>query len=125
MPNLPTNRPTSPQKPAGSLDVDGLFLRLHTMYGRAWLDMWADAPIPLVKAQWSESLCRFSQGTIQMALAALEKAGRPFPPTLPEIVSLCDQFRPKHPPVLALTYRQKGEIPQHIRDVFAKIKGGA
>lgn len=129
--NLPT-KPTSQSRRRASLDINGLFLRLHTMYGRAWLDMWADAPVALVKAQWEESLERFGPASVQKALAELEKAGKPFPPTLPEMVSLCSQFREYAPPVLvssdgqlAITDDRRTEMPDHIKALFAKIKTGS
>lgn len=103
MPDL-TNRTTSPPNRAALPDgwVDRLFVRLHAMYGRAWLDMWADAPIPTVKALWAESLGRCTAEQIRLALDSIEKSGKAFPPTLPEFAHLCEQYRPKAKPSLYL-----------------------
>lgn len=119
MPDL-TNRTTSPPNRAALPDgwVDRLFVRLHAMYGRAWLDMWADAPIPTVKTLWAESLGRCTAEQIRLALDAIEKSGKAFPPTLPEFVAACEQFRPKGPPSLYLA------APRHHapENVFASLR---
>jgi len=100
MPNLPTSRP----KPAASPDtvVDRLFARLYGMYGKAWLDMWADGDVASVKAVWSDTLRNVAPEQMRLALDELAKMGKPFPPTLPEFAHLCDQYRPKAKPSLYL-----------------------
>ncbi len=119
MTNL-TNRPTSPPNRAALPDgwVDRLFVRLHAMYGKAWLDMWADAPIPTVKALWAESLGRCTAEQIRLALLEIEKGGKAFPPTLPEFVAVCEQFRPKGPPSLYLA-APRTEAPANV---FANLR---
>lgn len=99
-----SNPPTSPAKPAASPDtvVDRLFARLHAMYGRAWLDLWADAPMVHVKGVWADTLRNVSPEQMRLALDELAKAGKPFPPTLPEFAHLCEQYRPKAKPSLYL-----------------------
>lgn len=122
-----SNLPTSPQNRAALPDgwVDRLFLRLHAMYGKAWLDMWADAPIAVVKGQWSESLARFNAETIRLALAEIERDGKPFPPTLPEMVAMCEQFRPKSPPMLAIADGRRSRPVggfESLKAILAKAK---
>lgn len=119
-------KPILPANPSELPDgwIDRLFLRLHTMYGKAWLDLWADAPIPAVKAQWTASLERFGGEAIRQALAELEKRGKTFPPTLPELAGLCEQFRPQRY-VVSLENKRRPPIPQHVADTFARIKADA
>lgn len=99
-----SNLPTSPAKQAASLDtvVDRLFMRLHAMYGKAWLDLWADAPVAHVKAVWADTLRNVSPEQMRLAIDELAKNGKPFPPTLPEFANLCEQYRPKSKPSLYL-----------------------
>lgn len=99
-----SNPPTSPAKPAASPDtvVDRLFARLHAMYGKAWLDLWADAPMPHVKAVWADTLRNVSPEQMRLALNQLATGGKAFPPTLPEFAHLCEQYRPKAKPSLYL-----------------------
>jgi hypothetical protein len=65
--------------------IDRLFERLAALYGRHWLEMWADIPMADVKDAWASALAGISGERVAAALKALGK----FPPTLPEFVSLC------------------------------------
>ncbi len=97
---LPPSRSASPESV-----VDRLFARLHATYGRAWLDMWADADVPRVKATWAESLRNVTVEEMRLALAELDKRGGSFPPNLPEFSALCRQFKPRGTASLYLTDR--------------------
>jgi hypothetical protein len=98
--------------------IDRLFLRLHAMYGKAWLDLWAGLPAATVKAQWSASLSRCSSEQIRLALNALESSGKPFPPNLPEFYALCEEYRPRKAPTLYLAAPRTAP-PENI---FANLK---
>ena len=89
------------------------------MYGSLWLDRWAGIPLDEVKATWARDLARVSPGQMARALDHL-KAHNPMPPTLPEFLSLCRQFRVQDP-VLALP-APRGPIPQAARDILARLK---
>jgi len=88
--------------------IERIFLRLHASYGRAWIDLWDGAPIDAVKAQWSDSLTGSTAEQIRLAFDALEREGRRFPPSLPELASLVRGFRTANPPAL--------KIADHRRD---------
>lgn len=115
-----TNRPTSRPNPSALPDgwIDRLFLRMHAVFGKAWLDMWAGIPVAVVKAQWSESLARCSGEQIRLAMSELERLGTRFPPNLAEFYALCEQFRPRKGPQLYIA------APRHEppANVFANLK---
>jgi hypothetical protein len=63
------------------------------MYGAKWLDQWAGIPMPTVKAEWARALEHVTKAEMEEALQALRQQGGPFPPTLPELIGVCRQFR--------------------------------
>ena len=65
--------------------IDRLFGRLAAMYGKHWLDLWADVPMADVKDAWQTELAGVTGDQLVAALKGLGK----FPPTLPEFVALC------------------------------------
>lgn len=87
---LPLNA-TSQGNPAVSNErgIDRLFAEMAAMYGSKFADLWAGADVEQVKAKWVEKLKGFSDkpGVIQQAINALDD--HPFPPTLPEFLTLC------------------------------------
>lgn len=123
MPNLPT----LPANPSASPEflVDRLFRRLHAMYGKHWLDLWVGAPMAEVKAEWARTLTGVSPEALKMALDALLKQGKAFPPSLPEFVSLCRQFTRQGPHRLALTGPRidaPAQAFQTLRNVLRKAQ---
>lgn len=95
---------TSPPKQSASPDavIDRLFMVMHTMYGRAWADLWQGVPLEAVKAEWARSLHGFDVNTVRLAIESMKTEGRAFPPNLPEFVALCRQFQRKGPHRLSL-----------------------
>lgn len=106
----------SPSQPAGipAAWVDRLFERLAAFYGRHWLDLWADVPIADVKDAWQTELAGVTGDQIRKALAHLV-ANNKFPPTLPEFVALCQQYRAEPAHRLALPI-PRTEMPAEVRD---------
>lgn len=98
------NPPTSPPNRDALPDrwVDRLFEELLAMYGKHWLDLWADTDVPRVKASWAAALSGLDGECIRLALGELRTIGKPFPPTQPEFVSLCRQFVRRGPHRLSL-----------------------
>jgi hypothetical protein len=84
---------TSPANPRAlpELWVDRLFARLAGLYGRHWLDMWADVPMADVKDAWRDALGNASGYAIRQALDHLAKHNK-FPPSAPEFAALCANF---------------------------------
>lgn len=72
--------------------IDRLFLRFGAMYGKHWIDLWNDVPMESVKAVWAEDLAGVTADQIRKALDHC-KVGQKFPPTCPEFVAMCRQFR--------------------------------
>lgn len=67
--------------------MDKLFMRMATMYGRGWSDMWAGLNLQEVKQAWAEDLYGYSGEEIKTGLEACK--GRKFPPSLPEFQEMC------------------------------------
>lgn len=116
MKNLTTLPPKSSALPESW--VDRIFAELAAMYGKHWLDLWADTDVAAVKASWGAALHGLEGETIRLAIDSLRSQGKPFPPTQPEFVFLCRQFVRRGPHRLALT-APRHEPPENI---FAKLK---
>lgn len=119
-PNAPS---TAKQRASPDSLIDLLFVRLATMYGRAWLDMWVGAPLDAVKVEWARSLQGFTPETIRLALESLKSEGRAFPPNLPEFVHLCRQFVRRGPHRLSLAaprYEPPGDVFANLRRQIAE-----
>ena len=65
--------------------INRLFDRFAVMYGKHWLDLWADVPMADVKDAWRTEL----GGCTGEQIGAALKACGTFPPTLPEFLALC------------------------------------
>ena len=117
-----TNLTTSPPSPRASPDavVDRLFAKLYAMYGKAWLDMWADGDVAAVKASWAESLRNTTVEQMRLALEQMEKTGAKFPPSLPEFRAVCEQYRVRAKPSLYLT-APRTEAPAETFRTLRKI----
>ena len=105
--------------------VDRLFQRLAAMYGAKWLDLWSAIPMDAVKAEWSRALTGHDVEAVRLALEHLTAHGNPFPPTLPEFVSLVQQFRRRGPHMLAITDNRRDPPPggfQSLRELLRKAK---
>lgn len=111
---------TSPPKQSASPDavIDRLFMVMHTMYGRAWADLWQGVPLEAVKAEWARSLHGFDVNTVRLAIESMKTEGRAFPPSLPEFVALCRQFVPVGAHRLALA-SPRYQAPENV---FANLK---
>jgi hypothetical protein len=103
---LPPNRRASSER-----GIDRLFLTLLAMYGSHWLDLWIGCDVDAVKAQWAAALHGVGPDAIRLALDALVTKGKPFPPTMPEFVSLCRQFRKHGAPQLQIVDARRGDGP--------------
>jgi hypothetical protein len=104
--------------------IDKLFAVLLTMYGRHWLDLWTDSPMNRVKETWQAGLVGISDEAIRSAIDYLNKNNK-FPPTLPEFITICRQFRPEDRVKLPPPREAHGEIPASISAVLAKRPVGA
>lgn len=123
MHNLTTGQSTGRQSASPDALVDRLFQRLHAMYGAKWLDLWVGAPIDAVKGEWARALTGVAPETIRLTLEHLLTAGNPFPPTMPEFVSLTRQFARRGPHRLAIADHRRDPPPggfQALRDILAK-----
>jgi hypothetical protein len=117
-----TNLTTSPPKSSASPDrIDRLFTVFLEMYGKHWLDLWADTDVDSVKRAWASALHGLDNECIRLALESIRTTGKPFPPTQPEFVSLCRQFVRRGPHRLALTaprYEPPGDVFKNLRKQF-------
>lgn len=93
------NAPLTPSmlQPAASTDwpenavpeswIDSLFARMSAMYGAKFADLWRGTDLAVVRRLWGVELASVSRDELKAGVDALTK--RPFPPTLPEFLSLC------------------------------------
>ena len=99
--------------------IDRLFARFATMYGKHWLDLWAGIPMEQVRQTWQEDLSAFSGEQIRRALDYCRRYNK-FPPTCPEFVNLCWQFRREKERVLYLA-APRGEIPDNVKKAIDEM----
>lgn len=118
---LSTSRQSPGELPEGW--IDRLFVRLAGLYGKHWLDLWADIPMREVKNAWSEALVGIDGEQMRLALAHLSQHNK-FPPTAPEFAALCRDFRVTKVARLAIADKRREPMPQHVLDAFDKIRGG-
>lgn len=124
MQTLPTE--ISPPNPSAlpSAWVDALFARLGAMYGKHWLDLWADVPMADVKNAWREDLAFASGEQIKRALDHC-KTNLKFPPTCPDFAILCKQFKATGANHLFIADKtERGPIPANVLAVLAKLRKG-
>lgn len=108
--------------------MDRLFQRMSMMYGSKLASMWEPLAgnIDAVKRQWATALSPFSAVQMKRALDHMEQGGQPFPPTLPEFVSLVRQFRdvgtdPKLPPPRET---RSPEVAAKVAEMLSRLRGG-
>lgn len=114
---MPLNA-TSPGNRAVSNErgIDRLFGEMASLYGAKFADLWAGTDIERVKEKWVEKLKGFADhpGVIQRAMDALDD--RPFPPTLPEFLTLCrNAARRIGDDVRAIPYKMTGEDHDRVK----------
>jgi len=66
---------------------------MASLYGKHWLDMWADIPMDSVKDEWAAGLAKFSLMEIGKAINHCAD-NLQFPPTLPEFKRICAAMKP-------------------------------
>jgi hypothetical protein len=98
--------------------IDRLFARFGAMYGAQWAEKWRGFDIEEVKATWAEDLDGVTGEQLRKALDHV-KANCAFPPSLPEFLGVCRQFRPK-PQNVAYLPAPRGELPDNA--VMRKVK---
>jgi hypothetical protein len=101
--------------------VELLFRRFSVMYGSKWTAMWADVPMADVLDAWQTDLDGVKPEQIKRALEHM-KSHNPFPPTLPEFLGICRQFRPQPSNVRYLA-APKTEMPANVKALLAKLRG--
>ena len=114
--------PSTGQRSVSPDAVDRLFQKFAAMYGKQWLEMWSGIPMDVIKAEWSRQLEYMPMEAIRLAVEHIERNNK-FPPTLPELRALCEQFKPRKTPLMAIPDKRRGEIPQAFKDVLAKMRG--
>ncbi len=82
---LATSRPKSCALPEAW--IERLFARFEAMYGARFADAWKGCNLANVKAVWAETLGALTRDELATGVAACQK--KPFPPTLPEFITLC------------------------------------
>jgi hypothetical protein len=106
--------------------IDRFFAALTALYGAQKVaGMWSGADMPAVKALWSAQLSRLTREAIEAGLQRCVDDGLAWPPTLPEFVSLVQQFRRRGPHMLAIADNRRDPPPggfQSLRELLRKAK---
>lgn len=103
--------------------------KLHMLYGAKFMQQWAGIEKPKLALSWAEELTGFTGEEIATGLQACKN--RPWPPTLPEFISLCrPSLDPEHAfreAVEGATERAKGSVGQwsHPAIYWAYVRIGA
>jgi hypothetical protein len=69
--------------------VERLFQKFEDFYGAKWAAQYGDFPRARVKRTWAEELGGFAGPGEVIARALDAQKASPFPPTLPEFLTLC------------------------------------
>ena len=79
-------------QPLPSDKVEHLFDCLQLMYGRKFMDFWMcdNDMLEAGKRFWDSRLAEYSDEKIKKAIQLCEKE-KPWPPTLPEFIELCER----------------------------------
>lgn len=77
----------STRKPASLDNVEALFAKFSAMYGTRFAQMWKGTDLSVVKTTWADALSGLTVREVRTGLDACKI--RPWPPTLPEFLSLC------------------------------------
>jgi hypothetical protein len=102
--------------------IDKLFARFAVMYGKHWLELWSGIPMEAVKAGWAEDLAGTSGEQLRRALDHC-KANSKFPPTCPEFLQICRQFRDTPAHALYLP-APRGELPPATKVILDGLVAG-
>jgi len=104
-----------------------LLSRLRVLYGDKFSAQWADVSKEELASAWhADVTLRFGVEQIRRALEHLT-TNSTFPPTLPEFVSLCRQFRPTAATTLYLpapVSRMPPEIADQLKAFIHHVRGG-
>lgn len=69
--------------------IEKLFRKFEDFYGAKWAAQYGNFPRDRVKATWAEELAGFADKGDSIAQALSAQKSNPFPPTLPEFLTLC------------------------------------
>lgn len=87
--------------------------------------MWKDADPNEVRSVWADALGHYEAQDVRRALEAMVMAYTEFPPTLPQFTGLCRDARSARTQAAPkLDYDPRGPMPDHVKALIAKLKGG-
>ena len=122
--NALQNRETSPPRPSVLPDawIARIFDHMAALYGSKFADLWRGTEPDKVRAMWADKLAGFADKplAIKQALSALDE--RPFPPTMPEFLTLCREAAKRignDKP--ALTHKPTAAELEHQRDMAKRL----
>lgn len=110
--------------------IERIFSEMLAMYGAKFSDLWRSADIAEVKAMWAKKLAGFEStpSVFRAALDALED--RPFPPTLPEFLSLCREAARRigtSAPLLPykVDHARQAEFAEKLKAIVSNVNRGS
>lgn len=94
MPSSLSQTLDSKTEPEQAQLIAQVFARFIAIWGHRWSSVYSTPELArLAQSEWLNSLSGFSVSHINRAIQKLINSGADFPPTLPEFVSHCRQFR--------------------------------
>lgn len=72
-----------------------MFLRMGSIYGSKFADMWRDQDIDVVKAMWADEMGKLRNDQLKTGYGLLMT--KTWPPSLPEYVQMCKSESGKDP----------------------------
>lgn len=109
--------------------IDALFVKMLSLYGSKFSEMWRDSDLQSVKGVWAQELGKLSRDDIARGANAL--MSQEWPPTLPQFIKLCrpaiDSVAAYYEAVNGVVARERGEMGEwsHPSIFWASVKVGA
>jgi hypothetical protein len=97
--------------------VERLFLRFSVLYGNKFADMWKGIDLHEVKKCWADELSSYSVQAIAAAVNGL--TDKPWPPTLPEFLEMCDGVREAPTIAAHLPYKGNEKVDPNDPEIVA------
>jgi hypothetical protein len=102
--------------------INELFLKFSAFYGSQFISKWTGIDIDMVKSEWADGLEQFKVETISKALDYVRENNE-FPPSLPEFVKICKEFKPRpEDENLRLTHVHQPISEEKAKENLAKMK---
>jgi len=103
--------------------VDKLFARFSVIYGHKWTSVYPNSEmISVAKREWARALGRVTGEQIQLGIEGLIDSGEPWPPTIPEFITVCKNTTLKAQTVSPKALPKPRPEKEVLAGYFAKMR---